>query len=181
MIGRCLPLLNAVVVAAVTGCSGPPPEQTPPDAFAAERRGDFQLTIESDRPHYRTGNVIHVIATLRYEGAGATTIWGSGAGPVGFTVVRVDDGLTPGEPGFRLDCQSHPFRAGDPVTYPFRKSGGFTQNAPNLDFVESYFDDPELHLPTGTWRVIAMTAGSLGECGGPPVSLRVELQIIVTD
>jgi hypothetical protein len=178
MISRWLWLL---LVAALLACSGPAPDATPSGAFAAEREGDFELTIASDRSQYRTSEVIPVIATLTYHGAGESTIWGSSAGPVGFTVARVTDGLTPGMPGSRLDCASHHFREGDSVTYEFQKSGGFTDDTPNVDFVEAYFEDPELHLPTGTWRVIALTAASLGECGGPAVSLRVEIQITVTD
>lgn len=173
--------VSPVLAVALVACSGPAPEPTDSAAFAADREGDFELTIASDRSQYRTSDVIPVLATLTYHGAGESTLSGPSAGPIGFTVIRVTDGLTPGEPGFRLDCGSHEFREGASMRTDFRKSGGITDDTPNVDFVEAYFADPELHLPTGRWRVIALTAASLDACGGPPLSLRVEIEITVTD
>jgi hypothetical protein len=73
MMGRWF---SQLLVAALVACSGPAPEATPSRAFAAERRGDFEPTIASDRSQYGTSDVIPVVATLTYHGAGESTLWG---------------------------------------------------------------------------------------------------------
>ena len=80
------------------------------------------------------------------------------------------------------DCATHELPAGVTTTVPFAKSGGWSEDDPNAAFLSVYFADPELTLPTGTWRIDVTTAGTIGEgCRGEALDLELSLVVTVTD
>ena len=81
-----------------------------------------------------------------------------------------------------LDCVTHVVPVGEPIVVPFSKSGGFSQEDPNAAFMEAYFADPQLTLPSGTWRIDVEVHGSLErECGGDLLDLEVALVVTVSE
>lgn len=130
----------------------------------------------------RAGAPIEVEAVLEHDRPGPLIVSGSGSGIVSFSVTRLEDGLTSGLPAMTSDCARHELPAGEPLIVPFSKSGGYSPDDPNADFLELYFADPALTLPPGAWRIDVATHGLLGEgCDGPPLQLEVSLVVTVTD
>jgi hypothetical protein len=179
-------LALATTLIAVASCtSAPSPSEGGPSLGApvAETSADgFTLTLEADEAQVRAGDEIGVTATLGHDRDHDVALSGSGSGIVFFSVTRMEDGLTSGPPGFRLDCARHVLRAGPPRTIPFSKSGGYAPEDPNADFMETYFSDPVLRLPAGTWRIDAVTHATIGEgCTGEPLQLTASVEVVVTD
>ncbi len=140
------------------------------------------LTLEAESGRVTAGEEIRIVATLEHDELGDVTVFGSGSGPVFFSVTRHEDGLTSGPPAHTDDCVVHTLPAGRPTTFPFFKSGGYSDEDANADFLEIYFADPALTLPAGTWRIDATTYGWLGEsCSGEAFDLATSIEIVVTD
>lgn len=96
-----------------------------------------------------------------------------------FSVTRLEDGLSSGPPVIEGDCALHAFEPGQQVVYRFKKSGAFSDDDADADFRSAYLRDPELRLPTGTWRIDISTAGVVGEdCRGD--ALAIEISLVVT-
>jgi hypothetical protein len=129
------------------------------------------------------GDPIEVEAVLTHDRPGQLVLLGSGSGIVFFSVTRLEDGLTSGPPGWRLDCRDHTLPAGEPTVVPFSKSGGIIPDDPNADFLETYFADPTLSLPPGTWRIDVTTGATTlaRACGGPELDLALSLVVTVTE
>jgi hypothetical protein len=149
------------------------------------RAQDFELNLTADNAEYAANEPITVEATLTYTGPAAQAIlYGSGTGPIGFSVERLEDGFNPAGsgPAFTTDCSQHPYLQSEPVRYPFQKSGGFSADDPNADAYEAYLNDPLLRLPPGTWRISAGASGYLGpgDCVGPLLNLQAEVTVTVT-
>jgi hypothetical protein len=179
-------LFAIVSLLAVAACSQPPESSEVPTSLGpiqGESREDgFTLAVRSEEARVSAGDQIHVAATLGHDGDRDVTLSGSGSGVVFFSVTRVEDGLTSGAPAQTDDCVPHVLPAGEPVTVPFAKSGGFSPEDPNADFLELYFSDPALSLPAGTWRIEATASARVGEgCTGEPLELAASIQVIVTD
>jgi hypothetical protein len=170
-------------VVALGGCAGPsdPSEVVDGEPAVAEAEGQgFVLTLRAEDPTVRQGQEIHVAATIASQD-GDAVLTGSGSGIVFFSVTRLEDGLTSGPPGWRLDCREHVV-PDEPMEIPFAKSGGIIGNEPHVGFLRSYFADPDLTLPAGTWRIDAMTHGSIGrDCAGNPLNLATSVEVSVTD
>jgi hypothetical protein len=133
------------------------------------------VVVAADQP-------ISVEAVVTNDGAEPIVLSGSGSGFVFFSVTRVEDGLTSGEPVMTDDCAPHVLQPGEPVVVPFAKSGAWTEDDPNAAFLRTYFADPELTLPSGTWRIDVSTAATIGEgCVGPQLDLALTLPVTVTE
>ncbi len=134
--------------------------------------GTFTLTITSPKDRYVVGSPIEVSATLEYVGASSQIQVSGTPGVPGFGVQRLD-GSEHAEPGYRLSCVSYSFDHARPVAFPFSKSGGFTPEDPNAEFMKAYLNiagdhaDPSLRLPAGTWRIFADMDLAEGGCAGP--------------
>lgn len=144
-------------------------------------RGDMKLGATADSAEVIEGEIIEITATLESSGTGPLDLTGSGSGPIFFSVTRLDDGLSSGPPGSRGDCEEYVLLPDEPLMVPFAKSGGFSPDDPDADFMEAYFADPELTLPPGTWRIDVTALGNIGrECGGDElIDLAVELVVFV--
>jgi hypothetical protein len=90
------------------------------------------------------------------------------------------DGELRMEPVQMMICQRLvPLEAGVPRTTPFFKGGYALPDPgdPNADFLRRYWEDPELRLPAGAWRITATSSFGIGDCGQQWV--RLEASIIV--
>lgn len=174
----------ASIVVALAACAAQPdPTPLMPPVGRAEATGNgFRLSAVAASATVASGDPIEVTATLARTDPGPQDLTGSGSGLVFFSVTRLEDGLTSGPPGSRLDCRAYSLSPNEPMTVPFAKSGGFSPDDPNAAFMEAYFADPELTLPPGTWRIGVSAIGNLGrECGGGElIDLAVTLVVFVT-
>ena len=174
-----VPLVGLVVVACGSDAQRSMEARPGPlrDEVAA---GGVVLTLTAERGTYASDEVIGIEATMASADGQPVVLSGSGH-PVGFSVTRLEDGLTSGEPAFTADCQRHEIR--EPVTHPFAKSGGIEDQGPNAEFHRAYFfGGPELRLPVGTWRIEASTALTIGrDCRGNALGLTPAVEVVVTD
>ena len=138
---------------------------------ASSTDGTFTLTIASPRDHYVAGDPIEASATIEYVGAIPKIQVSGTPGVPGFGVEQVG-GPNHASPAYRLSCVAYAFANGQPVAFPFSKSGGFTPDDPSAEFMKAYLNiaadhpDPILRLPAGTWRIFADMNLTEGECAG---------------
>lgn len=160
--------------------SGTQPGPTAPElASGVATQGDFTLSVVVMPAVAATNQVIEVTGSITNGGPEPLTVSGPGSGVVFFSVTRLEDGVSSGPPVIEGDCTPHEFPTGEPVDFSFKKSGAFTDEDADAGFRRSYFADPELRLPPGTWRIDISTAGVVGEqCRGEP--LEIELSLVRT-
>jgi hypothetical protein len=156
---------------------------TGPSVRTTAANAGFTLGMSLDHDRYRAGQPITVATTLTYDGPNErVTIWGNGdPGPVGFDVVQVGGPLAM-HGGGTSDCVSYGLTRGVAVDYPFSKVGGWTYDDPYAPFYASYYHDPQLRLPAGTWRITAKGMFAIGgtDCGqGQDASLTATIEIVV--
>jgi|GEM_PF-7009162 len=138
----------------------------------------FELWI-SAAATWTAGEPIEVGGTLAYVGKEpAVTVTGSGSGLVFWGAEQLD-GPIHAEPAWRSDLRHYDFETGDIETHAFTKSGGYGTNGPDAEFWSAWFDDPELRLPAGTWRIYALARYGLpGAWGENELIVDVEIQIV---
>lgn len=163
--------------------SGTQPGPTVPELAAGAVSGaGMTLSAAAEPVVVAAGQPISVEAVVTNDGADPIVLSGSGSGFVFFSVTRVEDGLTSGPPVWTDDCAPHVLHPGEPVVVPFAKSGGWSEEEPNASFLRTYFADPELTLPSGTWRIDVQTHGWVGEgCTGEQIDLQISLLVTVTE
>ncbi len=173
--------LAAVVLAACS--AAPSPSPTVPDVAAGSESGQgVTLAVTAEPAVASPGQRLDVEAVVTNDGDEPLVLSGSGGGFVFFSVTRVEDGLTSGEPAWTDDCVPHVLAAGEPTVVPFAKSGGWSEEDSNADFLRTYFANPDLSLPEGTWRIDVATAATIGEgCVGPRLELAVSVVVRVTE
>ena len=179
-----LVVVAAVVLAACTSAPSPPAvlPSTPELAAGQVTEAGITLAATLEPAVVAAGDAINVVAELSHDLPEPLVVSGSGGGIVGFSVTRVEDGLSSGPPVSSSDCARHELPPGVPTVIPFAKSGGWSEDDPNAGFLRTYFSEPELTLPPGTWRIDITTSGMLGEgCTGEPFSHELALMVTVTD
>lgn len=188
---RFLSLASVAVVAAACSAiptptplgSGLRPGPTAPElASGTVSEQGMTLSVTAEPAVVAAGAPIEVEATVTNDGDAPIELSGSGSGFVFFSVTRIEDGLTSGEPAVTDDCAPHVVPVGEPIVVPFAKSGGWSEDDPNAAFLRTYFADPELTLPAGTWRIDVSTAATIGQgCVGEPLDLETALLVTVTE
>lgn len=164
------------------GPSDEPDQSAPEPAVEMTTEDGITLSVTAEPVVVAAGERIDVEAVLEHDRGDALVVSGSGSGIVFFSVTRLEDGLTSGPPVMTGDCASHVLSPDEPTVVPFSKSGGYSPDDPNANFLDIYHADPELTLPAGTWRIDVTTAGVLGNgCDGPPLDLAVSVVVTVTD
>lgn len=139
--------------------------------------GYFYLTIGAAARDSLAGDVISVDAELRYSDAPDTIqVVGSGSGLIGFGLEQLD-GDNETSPIWTADCRPYDLSVGDPLRMPFQKSGGVSDTG---FFNRAYFEDPDLRLPPGIWRIYATVGFAIGECGGERIELTASLIVRTT-
>ncbi len=102
------------------------------------------------------GEPIEITATLAYIGAAPLmTVIGSGGGIVHFGIEQLDGPFAMG-PLVIGSAQGYDFSTGDVMTVPYVKSGAYDADRLTALFWGLWFDDPELRLTPGTYRIYAV-------------------------
>ena len=169
-----LPFATAPIRASPSGSAGATAAPALVASASAELAG-YRVTITTDRTEFRAADAVPISTTLTYLGpAAASAWWGSGSGPIRFLVEQLDGPLRTGGL-MTADCGGpHPMPRGVGSTIPFVKSGSAT------DMPDGWFDDPQIHLPPGLWRITAETAFDLATvCGGEDIQMDASLVLRV--
>jgi hypothetical protein len=166
--------LVAVLPGAAHGQSDPDPLGVVLSAGASDHV--FELEISAPAT-WTAGEPIEVGGTLAYVGTEPTmTVTGSG---LVFWGAEQLDGPVHAEPGWRPVARQYDFEVGDVETYTFTKSGGYDASGPDAAFWSAWFDDPELRLPAGTWRIYALARYRLpGASGETELVADVEIEVM---
>jgi len=176
---------TALALFACTAAESSPSEVPPsaPELSAGEvTQGGITLAATVAPAIVAAGEEINVLAELSHDRPEPLVVSGSGSGIVFFSVTRLEDGLSSGTPLANSDCTRHELPQGEAVVVPFSKSGGWSEDDPNADFLRTFFSEPELTLPPGTWRIDITTEGTLGEgCTGEQLGLELALLVTVTE
>ena len=129
--------------------------------------GSFQMTLSPDASAYVTGQPIEISASLEYQGPEQAVTIGTSTEYVNFSVKQLDGWLET-EPTSLLMCMNKQLTSGPPDVVPFVKTGGYASDDPHADFYRRYFEDPELRLPPGTYRISAGLGFYVGTGGCHP-------------
>jgi hypothetical protein len=164
-----------------------PPITLPPDRLDLPvgddtQDGAIQLTLTSPHGRYKAGDPIEVLASLTNGGSGdSITTYGGPDGPVIFSLRQVD-GPVVIDPIVLTSCiEQVTLPAYEPMQIPFKKSGTVTGGAADPAYWQSWFADPVLRLPTGTWEISATPNFVLGGCGSKTVpNVRPTITLVVT-
>lgn len=172
---RVLAILAIAVLTACGGRSGSTPSpseaggapsnqaQAPTDDQASS--GPFLLTISTPRLTWAVNQPIDLTASLVYRGdAPSVALAGSGSGLVGFGVEELT-GRRRVDPGWLDDCRHYQLDRNVPLSRHYVKSGGFTDEDPDRDWLRQFFSDPLLRLPAGRWRITAYADFFEQTCG----------------
>jgi hypothetical protein len=164
VIGRQRRSFGLVVLLAlvVASCATPTPS-------ASNDGGPFRLTLGLLHAVYRTTDAINGIATLELTSGTEATIGVAANGALGFSFDEVGGTRHMGAI-FLQSCHEETIQPGSPITSPIKQSGGFSPDDPNADFYRSFFADPEVHLPPGSWDITAVASFLDGGCGTGSVS-----------
>jgi hypothetical protein len=174
-------LVGAFLVASVPRAEGPS-RPSPTDAAITAPSGvvtddHFSLAITSARAHWPSGEPIEISTTVRYLGTEEATVLSHGSAFVVFTIEQLDGAFDQG--GGRDDsCDGETFAPGEIRDVPFQKSGGYSNDDPAAEMWRQWFDDPELRLPAGQYRITAETRYSARGCGEMR-PLRASIEITV--
>ena len=113
--------------------------------------GNFIMTLNSDRKVYTTEDVINIWATLEYIGDGDTVeIW-HGCPFMLFSISDGNDFRT--EAWQFLIADLSVLQRGRVYHFDYQKSGGWDADAPDAEFWENFFNEPDLLLPAGEYRI----------------------------
>jgi hypothetical protein len=182
--------LAAALTLMVAGCSaatGPTatpspvgPTASPTPAQATDTQGKYQLVFEVPRTDWRTTEAITGQATLSVVGSAGVEFGASGMGPFAFSFDEVGGSRHMGW-ALTADCGTRRLDPGAPMSSPIKKSGGADTSDPNYEFYSSFFADPQVHLPPGTWTITAV--GWLVDgagCSGGSYTLKAAVTVHVT-
>ena len=171
--------LVLVLVAVVLAACGAAPAPSPAPSPAAETDGPFRLQLALPRLEWHAGDAITGTATLSFTGSAPTTIQGSGSGVIAFSYVEVG-GTRRVDPIWTADCGPHPIGPENPITADLSKSGAIDGTGPEADFLRSFFADPQVRLPAGTWDISAVTQFLDGDaCSGTSHTMKATVRITV--
>ena len=175
--------LAAVALAlGMAGCGAGPaaPTGTAAPARAEDAQGRYRLVFELPRTDWHTSDSITGVATLSLTGSGGANFGSSGGGPLGFGFDEVGGTRQMG-PAWTSNCKSSHLDAGQSISSPIGKSGGFNGEDPNAGFYRSFFADPLVHLPAGDWTITAVASLVEGSgCSGASYTLRAAVLVHVT-
>ena len=147
-------------------------------AHAQATDGPLRLAFDLPRATWQAGEPITGRARLEVE-AGGADLGGSGSGLVGFEFREVGGHRRMG-PAWTSDCRQYRLDPNAPLTSGITKSGGFAGEDPDAAFYRSFFADPMVRLPAGTWEIAAAAEFSEGLCDGAAHSLRAPILVTIT-
>lgn len=141
----------------------------------------FDLTMTTPKASYRVEEPIPLSATLTYLGPEENVELSSEyRDAVYFSLEQLDGPLDMDGGGSRLICYPTSLTKAEPDTIPFSKSGAFSSDTPGASFWASYFADPTLRLPAGSWRISAHFKAAVGsDCAHATNALDTAVSFVV--
>lgn len=177
------PISVLLAISLVASLSATTLGQSDPDPLGVEHStgaSDHLFELEITAPAtWTAGKPVEVGGTLTYVGKEpAVTVTGSGSGLVFWGAEQLD-GPIHAEPAWTFDLRHYDFETDDIESHSFTKSGAFATDGPDAEFWSAWFDDPELRLPAGTWRIYALARYGLpGARGENELMADVQIQIV---
>ena len=155
-------------------------DETTGEIFTAAEKNGFELKLYADKDTYTADEEIHIRATLEYKGpADTVTVW-HGLPYIGFWISDGGDFETGGATLTVLT--STELEKGMLYEFPYKKSGGYSENDPDADFWRAFYAEDALKLPTGTYTVSVSGAFHVSEQMRPgEEGPSCALQITVTE
>ena len=120
----------------------------------------FKLSIHTDKNEYAAGEALSCYATLEYVGDSDSLRIYSSDPLVYFTI---QGGRFTGDYAVNDVLMATTLKKNEPVRFDFVKSGGYSANDADTAFWESWYAEPELVLPAGTYTISATADGFLDE------------------
>jgi hypothetical protein len=113
----------------------------------------FKVTVFINKFTFNENEKIDMFSTVEYLGdKEEIDTW---AGRPNFKYI-IYDGENYYSEGMQLDVlEKTTFQKGEVYTYPFKKSGGWSEDDESADYWRAYYTDPELRLPAGTYEIRA--------------------------
>jgi hypothetical protein len=174
------PILAAALCLVVAGCSGGASQTAATPAQATDTQGRYQLVFELPRTDWQTTDSITGLATLSLVGSGSSDFGASGEGPLAFGFDDVGGNRHVGWT-MTADCKNYHLDAGQPMSAPIKKSGGYSADAAPYDFNRWFMTDPLVHLPEGDWTITAFASLVDGSfCSGAYYTLKAAILVHVT-
>jgi hypothetical protein len=164
--------LIGYVVPHADWCSGYCPSTSSTD-------GPFRLELVLPRLDWKATEPILGTAILSFDGSAMTTIYGSGSGVLSFAYAEVG-GTRKVDPVWTADCAADQLDPATPINEALSKSGAIPNDAPDADFLRSFFTGPDVRLPLGTWDITALADFYEGTgCTGTHDSMKATVRITV--
>lgn len=148
-------IMTAVLLLALAACA--PVSGEDDGASAVSGDGTFKISIYTDKNEYKAGEEIICRAIVEYIGEGDGVVIYSSDPLVGFALK--DDKYFDGGYAVEDVLISTEFKKGEPVTYQFSKSGGWSGEDENARFYEEFYSEKELKLPPGEYEILAAIDG----------------------
>ncbi|RXZ77425.1 hypothetical protein EBB07_31165 [Paenibacillaceae bacterium] len=121
----------------------------------------FRLVLHMDKLDYRSDEKIQLHSTLEYIGTEKkATIW-HGMPYINYLITDGKDFSVGGVVSTIL--KSTTLEKGEVYTFPYIKTGAFSENDPNADFWREFFDEKDLYLPPGRYTLTVYCGFSLTE------------------
>jgi hypothetical protein len=160
--------LGVIVLALAFAACGSPTPSAPKEQIGRNQDGTFGVEIRTPKDTYRVADAIPIVTNVVYLGPnGQTPASSDYPSFVSFGLEQLDGPLDMPFGGSDLMCSAREVVARQPIAVPYAKSGGWSNNDPAAGFWQAFFADKELHLPVGTWRVIAsLRAMTTPDCSG---------------
>lgn len=146
--------------------------------IASSVDGPYELVLSLPGTSFSTDQAIAGQASLSVTDGKAARIAGPGAGPLAFSFTEVGGTRRMG-PGYRLSCGLFTIEPGAPMASDLTKPGGWTAEDPIASFYQSSFQDPDIHLPAGTWDIGARASFSDNDCDGPRHDMAATVRVVV--
>jgi hypothetical protein len=128
----------------------------PASAHAEATDGSFELAFTLRTTSWSADEPVEGTASLSV--AAPIEVGGSGEGLLGFNYDEIGGLGRHVEWAETADCRPYQLEPGQPLTSGLRKAGGYEPGASGADFYASFFADPVVHLPAGTWTITALAA-----------------------
>jgi hypothetical protein len=147
---------------------------------ASSNNGPFRLELVLPRVEWKSDEPLTGTVILSYAGPTPTKISGS-SDFLNFAYAEAGGTHKVGPAG-RADCRLYDLDPAVPISNALSKSGGFTDEDPDVAWLRSFLTAPDVRLPAGTWDVTAIGEFTEGEgCSGIRRSMEATVRVTVTD
>jgi len=138
-------------------------EETVPTPISNSESNDlFTLTIYADSDKYKKDTKVDCYATLKYVGDEPITVYHSD--PMAVFIIEDDKYFPYGYGGIRQDVLINTtFEPNEEIRLEFQKNGGWSADDPNVAFYEEFYNEKDLILPKGEYKLSVNLRYSLDE------------------